>query len=447
MNFKELDLIEELQKAVQEVNYTTLTPIQEKAIPAILKGADVLGTAKTGTGKTAAFAIPTLQRLKEDIDTKEKSIYVKALVITPTRELAIQIHNSFETYGKYLPINYGVIYGGISQKAQEEKVRGGVDILVATPGRLRDFVEKNIINIRQIKVLILDEADQMLDMGFIDDIKYVLSKTPLKKQTLLFSATMPYEIANLSRSILVEPTKISISEDSTPVESIEQSLYMVDSENKKQLLLEVLRDDTLKSVLIFTRTKNGAEKVTAFLLKNSLQAEVLHGGKTQYQRQEALELFKDNKLKILVATDVAARGIDIDELSMVINYDLPTVPQNYIHRIGRTGRAGLEGRAISFCDINERELLSGIEELLNKKIPVVKEHAFPATKKKVFKPLQLNQMQASEEEIDLSQIDMKNFRMTASGTLKEKKSKYRSSSKNSPNERFGQNKRDKSKRK
>lgn len=423
MEFKDLELIVELQKAINDVNYTKLTPIQERAIPVILKGEDVLGVAKTGTGKTAAFAIPTLLRVREDMERNQSDTNVKALIITPTRELALQVYNSLETYGKYLTMTYGVIYGGVAQKPQEDMIAKGVDILVATPGRLKDFIAKGIVNISHIKVLILDEADQMLDMGFIHDIQYIIEKAPLKKQTLLFSATMPYEIEQLSRSILVSPKKISISPGSTTVERIEQRLYFVDSENKRNLLLEILKENSYKSVLLFTRTKDRADKVVSFLTKESIQAEAIHGGRTQQQREKALDLFKENSLQVLVATDVAARGIDIKEVSLVINYDLPNVPEMYIHRIGRTGRAGLLGEAISFCDINERNLLSEIQQVIGYTIPMVREHSFMAKKKKVFQPIKVSEMKASEEGIDLRQLDMKNFRMTTSGVLKEKKTR------------------------
>lgn len=377
MQFKELNVTPNILKALEKENYEVPTPIQEKAIPIILKGKDLLGCAQTGTGKTAAFAIPTLQLLSEEKRLHREEGHIRALIVTPTRELAIQIYESFSTYGKYTKLEFCVIFGGVSQKPQEEKLKKGVDILVATPGRLLDLMNQKQIDLTYIKILILDEADRMLDMGFINDVKKIIAKTPVNKQTLLFSATMPPDIAKLSNDLLKNPSKVEITPVSSTVDTIQQYLYYVDKNNKKHLLTHILKDKSISSVLVFSRTKHGADRIVRQLLKEKVTAKAIHGDKSQGARQSALNDFKNKELRVLVATDIAARGIDIDELSHVINYDLPEVPETYVHRIGRTGRAGLLGTAISFCDFDEKEQLADIEKLIKKKLIEIKEHPYP----------------------------------------------------------------------
>lgn len=377
MQFKELNIIPGIVKALEQESYQVPTPIQEEAIPIILSGRDLLGCAQTGTGKTAAFAIPTLQLLSEEKVPQWEKQNIRALIVTPTRELALQIYDSFNTYGKYTDLKTCVVFGGVAQKPQEENLKRKVDILVATPGRLLALIDQKIISIQQIKIFILDEADRMLDMGFIHDVKKIIAKTPLKKQTLLFSATMPSDIAKLAGKLLKNPAKIEITPVSSTVDRIDQYLYFVDKRNKKDLLLHILKDKNIGSVLVFTRTKHGADRITKQLSKQNVMAQAIHGDKSQGARQKALTNFKNKSLRILIATDIAARGIDIDELPYVINYDLPDVPETYVHRIGRTGRAGLEGTAISFCDFDEKEQLKDIERLIGKKLTEVKDHPFP----------------------------------------------------------------------
>lgn len=377
MQFKELNIMPSIIKALENENYEIPTPIQEEAIPVVLSGKDLLGCAQTGTGKTAAFAIPTLQILSEEKIPRWEKQKIRALVVTPTRELAIQIYESFNTYGKFLDLKTCVVFGGVSQKPQETSLRQGVDILVATPGRLLDLMEQKIVNIEHIKILVLDEADRMLDMGFIHDIKKIIAKTPADKQTLFFSATMPPDIAKLAGKILKSPVKIEVTPASTTVDSIDQYLYFVDKGNKKDLLLHILKNEKIDSTLVFTRTKHGADRIVKQLSRSKVVAQAIHGDKSQGARQKALNDFKNKKLQVLIATDIAARGIDIDELSHVINYDLPDVPETYVHRIGRTGRAGLGGVAISFCDFDEKEQLADIEKLIGKKLTEVKEHPYP----------------------------------------------------------------------
>ncbi len=379
MQFHDLEIMPVIQRALEEEQYKTPTPIQEKAIPVILSGRDLLGCAQTGTGKTAAFAIPTLQLLEaERLPRAQRR--VRALIITPTRELAIQIHESFCTYGKFTHQKCCVIFGGVSQKPQEEQLQRGADILVATPGRLLDMMNQKLVDITQLKILILDEADRMLDMGFIQDVKRIIAKTPARKQTLLFSATIPPSIDEMVRTILINPKKIAVTPVSSTVDTVQQYLYSVDKENKKELLIHLLKDEALESVLIFTRTKHGADKIVRILDKAKIKAKAIHGDKSQGARQQALSDFKKKNLRVLIATDIAARGIDIDELSHVINYDLPNIPETYVHRIGRTGRAGMEGIAISFCDFDEKELLADIVKLTGKSIPEVTDHPYPLLK-------------------------------------------------------------------
>jgi ATP-dependent RNA helicase RhlE len=377
MQFTELKIIPPILKALEKENYEIPTPIQEKAIPYILEGRDLLGCAQTGTGKTAAFAIPTLQLLSEERQAHSAARNIKALIVTPTRELALQIYESFCTYGKYTKLKYCVVFGGVSQKPQEEKLQQGVDVLVATPGRLNDLIGQGHVDLKHIKILILDEADRMLDMGFINDVKKIIARTPSSRQTLLFSATMPADIAVLSSTILRNPAKVEITPVSSTVDTIEQYLYYVDKANKKDLLLHILKDTSIESVLVFSRTKHGADRIVKQLSKEKVVAQAIHGDKSQGARQNALSNFKNKKLRILIATDIAARGIDIDELSHVINYDLPEVPETYVHRIGRTGRAGLNGVAISFCDFDEKPLLADIERLIGKRLKEVVEHPYP----------------------------------------------------------------------
>ena len=377
MSFKDLNIIPDIIKALKEENYEEPTPIQSEAIPVILSGRDLLGCAQTGTGKTAAFAIPTIQLLSEDKESHGSKRNVRALIVTPTRELALQIYESFNTYGRYTRLNSCVVFGGVSQKQQEEDLKQRIDILVATPGRLLDLINQDIVSIEHVKMFILDEADRMLDMGFFNDIKKIIAKMSSKKQTLMFSATMPPAIAKLAGTLLKNPAKIEVAPVSSTVDTIEQKLYFVDKRNKRDFLLYILKDKSIPSVLVFTRTKYGADRVVKQLAKHKVMAQAIHGDKSQGARQSALNNFKNKTLRILVATDIAARGIDIDELSHVINFDLPETPETYVHRIGRTGRAGHVGLAISFCDFDEKKHLAEIEHLIGKKLTEVKEHPYP----------------------------------------------------------------------
>jgi ATP-dependent RNA helicase RhlE len=360
--------------------YTIPTPIQEQAIPIILDRKDLLGCAQTGTGKTAAFALPILQLLCEDsAGLKEETRPgttrpIRTLVLTPTRELAIQIDDSFGAYGKYTGMKHTVIFGGVPQHAQVQALREGVDILVATPGRLLDLIDQRHINLQHIKYFVLDEADRMLDMGFIHDVRKLLTKLPQKKHSLFFSATMPPEIQKLANTILVNPSKVEVTPESTTAETVQQSLYFVEKKDKRSLLLHILKDTDIPTALVFTRTKHGADKVAQGLVRAGIRAEAIHGNKSQNARQKALQNFKSRHTRILVATDIAARGIDIDELTHVINYELPNVPETYVHRIGRTGRAGASGIALSFCDQEETEFLRDIQKLIARPIPVVEDH-------------------------------------------------------------------------
>ena len=383
MSFQDLKLIEPLLKAVQEEGYTTPTPIQAQAIPIILSRKDLLGCAQTGTGKTAAFAIPMLQLLCEDAagvkqDTGLRAQRpIKALILTPTRELAIQIDESFAAYGRHTGMEHVVIFGGVPQQPQVQALRRGIDILVATPGRLLDLIDQRYINLKDISFFVLDEADRMLDMGFVHDVKKIIAKLPQKRQTLFFSATMPPEIQKLAATILVNPSKVEVTPASSTAETIQQSMYFVDRKDKRSLLLHVLKTHDIPTALVFTRTKHGADKVAQGLARAGVRAEAIHGNKSQNARQRALLNFKNRQTRILVATDIAARGIDIDELTHVINYELPNVPETYVHRIGRTGRAGASGIAFSFCDAEEKEFLRDIEKLIGLKIPVVEDHPHP----------------------------------------------------------------------
>lgn len=377
MPFKKLDLIDPILKALVAEGYTTPTPIQARSIPLILERRDLLGCAQTGTGKTAAFAIPILQILYQEKQQERGPRNIKVLILTPTRELAIQIDESFAAYGKYTGLTHTVIFGGVSQLQQTNILRRGVDILVATPGRLLDLISQGFIDLKYLKLFVLDEADRMLDMGFIHDVKRVITKLPAKRQTLFFSATMPPEIQKLANVLLTNPAKVEVTPASSTVDAIEQSLYYVDKKDKSSLLLHLLKDEKIFTALVFTRTKHGADKVVKFLHRNNITAAAIHGNKSQNARQNALNNFKSGKIRVLVATDIAARGIDIDELSHVINFELPNIPETYVHRIGRTGRAGNTGIAVSFCDTEERAELKDIQKLIGKNVPVINEHPFP----------------------------------------------------------------------
>jgi ATP-dependent RNA helicase RhlE len=339
MSFEKLNLIEPILRALKTEGYTTPTPIQEKAIPIVLERKDLLGCAQTGTGKTAAFAIPILQLLHQD-ELYKASVGISSLILTPTRELAIQIGESFSAYGRHLKLKHTVIFGGVSQKSQTDALRAGVNILIATPGRLLDLMNQRYVKLDHIKIFVLDEADRMLDMGFIHDVKKVIAKLPVKRQTLFFSATMPKEISSLANSILTNPARVEVTPVSSTANTIQQSLYFVDKKNKKNLLVDLLKDKSIETALVFTRTKHGADRVAMDLNKVGIFTEAIHGNKSQNARQRALSNFKLQKTRVLVATDIAARGIDIDNLSTVINYEIPNIPETYVHRIGRTGRAG-----------------------------------------------------------------------------------------------------------
>lgn len=377
MTFEQLHLIEPILKALKKEGYENPTPIQEQSIPVVLQGQDLLGCAQTGTGKTAAFALPILQRLHQSGSGGNGYKHIRTLVLTPTRELAVQIDDSFETYGKYLGLKHDVIFGGVPQHAQTLALRNGTDILIATPGRLLDLMQQGYIYLDHLEVFVLDEADRMLDMGFIGDIKKVIREIPSRRQTLFFSATMPPPIAKLAASLLYKPVEVAVAPVSSTAEKIEQAIYMVHKGDKQKLLVHLVHDKKLDRSLVFTRTKHGADRIARELKKANIKADALHGDKTQEARQRALQNFKNGRLQVLVATDIAARGIDVDNLSHVINYDLPNVPETYVHRIGRTGRAGAEGMAFSFCDAEERAYLKDIQKLTGLTIPVVEEHPFP----------------------------------------------------------------------
>ena len=380
MRFEELNLNTSLTKAIKELNYSSPTSIQEKAIPIILKKHDVLGSAQTGTGKTAAFALPILHHLinEENNDDKKK---IKTLVITPTRELAIQIAENFTLYAKYSNIKTTVIFGGVKQGSQTDALNKGVDILVATPGRLLDLMGQGYISLKDISYFVLDEADRMLDMGFINDIKKVLEKLPKERQSLFFSATMPKNIIDLSNKILKSPQKIVAHQNSTTAETIQQYIYYTNKSTKKDLLFHILRNKDIKQILIFSRTKHGADRIVRTLKKQNINSAAIHGDKSQSQRQRTLKEFKENKLRVLVATDIAARGIDIDQLNYVLNYDIPNEAETYVHRIGRCGRAGNKGISISICEPEENTYVKDIEKLISKKIDIINDNPFKQTEK------------------------------------------------------------------
>ncbi|QJD80648.1 DEAD/DEAH box helicase [Spirosoma rhododendri] len=377
MQFTDLELIDPILAALTEEGYSSPTPIQQQAIPLLLNRRDLLGCAQTGTGKTAAFAIPILQLLTADKAKQANAPRrIKTLVLTPTRELAIQIDESFAAYGRHLNMKHTVIFGGVSQHSQVNTIRSGIDILVATPGRLLDLMNQGIINLRDVQYFVLDEADRMLDMGFIHDVKRVIAKLPERRQSLFFSATMPPDVAKLADTILNNPAKVEVTPVSSTADTIQQAMYFVSKDDKRKLLTHILEDSRIKSVLVFARTKHGADRVAKDLVKAGIQAEAIHGNKSQNARQRALTNFKSRETRVLVATDIAARGIDVDELSHVINYELPNIPETYVHRIGRTGRAGHDGIALSFCDEEETEYLRDIHKLIGKKVPVIEEHPY-----------------------------------------------------------------------
>jgi len=390
MSFDKLNLIEPILRALNTEGYTKPTPIQEQSIPVLLQRKDLLGCAQTGTGKTAAFAIPILQLLHTDELYKKGPVGIKTLILTPTRELAIQIGESFAAYGRHLRIRHTVIFGGVSQHAQTQALRQGVDILIATPGRLLDLMNQRYVKLEQIKMFVLDEADRMLDMGFIHDVKKIIARIPVQRQTIFFSATMPQEISSLANSILSNPVKVEVTPVSSTANTIQQKLYYVDKNNKKHLLLDLLKDRQINTALVFTRTKHGADRVAKDLVRSGVTAEAIHGNKSQNARQRALTNFKTKQTRVLVATDIAARGIDIDSLSHVINFELPNIPETYVHRIGRTGRAGASGVSISFCDGEEKAYLKDIHKLIGKTIPVVEEHDYPMNHQAVSRPPENN---------------------------------------------------------
>lgn len=378
MTFNDLNITPAILKALAKENYTTPTPIQEQAIPAVLAGRDLLGCAQTGTGKTAAFAVPMIHLLSEQ-PTKSNVRRIRSLILSPTRELTLQIEENIKAYSQFTDLRCTAIVGGVSQKVQERALSRGADIVIATPGRLIDLINQKQIDLQYVNILVLDEADRMLDMGFIHDVKRIIAKMPRKRQTLFFSATMPPEISNLVKTLLVNPVKVEITPVSSTVDRIEQSVYFVEKADKQRQLNHLLQDKAIASALVFTRTKHGADRVVRELAKVKVTAQAIHGNKSQNARQLALSNFKSGVTRVLVATDIAARGIDIDELSHVINFNLPNIPETYVHRIGRTGRAGHSGIAISFCDQEELPYLKDIEKLIGMTIPKVEDQAYKMT--------------------------------------------------------------------
>ena len=377
LSFDQLDLIEPIREALRQEGYTTPTPIQAQSIPYLLEGRDLLGCAQTGTGKTAAFAIPLLQRMHNNPAPAQGKRPIRALVLTPTRELAIQIDESFRAYGRHTGLRTAVIFGGVGQKPQTDALRAGVDILVATPGRLLDLMGQGYVHLKDLQYFVLDEADRMLDMGFIHDVKRVIAALPPKRQSLFFSATMPPEIQKLAATILTEPVKVEVTPVSSTAETVQQQVYFVPKVDKGALLAHLIKEQDIQQVLVFTRTKHGADKLAKFLVKSGISAEAIHGNKAQNARQRALNNFKERKTRALVATDIAARGIDIDLLGHVVNHDIPDVPETYVHRIGRTGRAGASGLAISLCEPDEVINLRDVQRLIKREVPVVEGHPFP----------------------------------------------------------------------
>jgi len=372
VSFSQLAISTPILRALNDLGYSNPTPIQSKAIPIVSQRKDLLACAQTGTGKTAGFAIPVLQLMEEDKKEQKPVRGIQVLVLTPTRELAIQVEESFRDYGKYLPFKSMAIFGGVSQVPQVQQLQRGVDVLIATPGRLLDLISQRLLSIDSIRYFVLDEADRMLDMGFVHDVKKILQFIPAKRQSLFFSATMPDEIKQLAARILVNPETVAVTPVSSTTDLVKQELIYMDKEEKRDGLVRIIRDLSISTVLVFTRTKYGADKLSKYLQKSGISSAAIHGDKTQGARQRALSDFKEGKIVALVATDIAARGIDIDELAFVVNFELPNVPETYVHRIGRTGRAGNSGRAFSFCDREERQYLRDIEKLIGKKIPLRK---------------------------------------------------------------------------
>ncbi|GAA0105831.1 DEAD/DEAH box helicase [Paraclostridium sordellii] len=376
MLFTDLDIIKPIQKALKEEGYLKPTPIQSKSIIPLLEGRDLLGCAQTGTGKTASFAIPIIQQIYNDKKALKGKRTIKAVILAPTRELAIQIEENFAAYARYTNIKSLVIFGGVSQNAQTKALKQGVDILIATPGRMIDLYNQKFLKLNDVKHFVLDEADSMLDMGMIHDVKRIMNYFPKVRQNIFFSATMPKEISKLADSIFKNPVRVEVAPVSSTTEMVDQNIYFVSKKQKINLLIELLKNNPKESVLVFSRTKHGANKITKELISSSINAAAIHGNKSQNARQLALNDFKEGHIRVLVATDIAARGIDIDDLPYVINYDLPEVAETYVHRIGRTGRAGRSGRATAFCSMEERDLYKAIEKLINKKIKVVENHSF-----------------------------------------------------------------------
>ena len=395
--FDTLGLAEPIRRAVAAEGYANPTPIQARSIPHLLAGRDLLGVAQTGTGKTAAFALPMLQRLAQDRRPATPKC-PRALILTPTRELAVQIEQSFKTYGRHLGLRHAVVFGGVGQQPQAQALARGLDILVATPGRLLDLMGQNLARLDKLEIFVLDEADRMLDMGFIHDVRRIISTLPAQRQTLLFSATMPTDIANLASSILRDPARVEVTPVASTAERIDQWVLFVEKGDKRALLGEVLKDGNIKRALVFTRTKHGANRLSEQLGKMGVRADAIHGNKSQSARQRALADFTAGKLRILVATDIAARGIDIDGITHVINYELPNVPESYVHRIGRTARAGNDGVALSFCDVEERAFLRDIERLIRRTVPVVPDHPFKSTVAELRQPKKPQQQQQQQRE-------------------------------------------------
>ena len=377
MLFEDLSLSKSIQKAVFEEGYTEATPIQEQAIPIVLSGRDLVGCAQTGTGKTAAFAIPIIHQLHRMVGSSKKTKTIRALIITPTRELAVQIGQNFDKYGKYTNLTQLTIFGGVSQIPQVNVLRKGIDVLIATPGRLLDLHKQGFIDLNHLHTLVLDEADQMLDMGFVNDVKKIVKLTPNNRQTLLFSATMPIAIRELAEMFLKDPASVTVSPVSSTAEKVEQRIYFVEKSEKRNLLYHLIRNEKLSDVLVFSRTKHGADNVVKALRKHGVAAEAIHGDKSQTARQRVLDAFKNKEVGVLVATDIAARGIDIDQLPFVINFDLPNIPETYVHRIGRTGRAGNGGIAISFCSKDEEPYWKDIIKLIKVEVITIKDHPYP----------------------------------------------------------------------
>ena len=377
MLFEDLSLSKSIQKAVFELGYIEATPIQEQAIPIVLSGKDIIGCAQTGTGKTAAFAIPIIHQLHRIVGSSKKAKQIRALVVTPTRELAVQIGQNFDAYSKYTNINQLTLFGGVSQNPQVDSLKCGVDVLIATPGRLLDLHKQGFIDLDHLHTLVLDEADQMLDMGFVNDVKKIVKLTPKNRQTLLFSATMPIAIRELAEMFLQDPATVSVSPVSSTAENVEQRVYFVEKTEKRNLLYHLIKNENLSDVLVFSRTKHGADNVVKTLRKNNIAAEAIHGDKSQNARQRVLEAFKNKEVGVLVATDIAARGIDIDQLPFVINFDLPNIPETYVHRIGRTGRAGNGGVAISFCGKDEHPYWKDIMKLIKVEVKTISDHPYP----------------------------------------------------------------------